>query len=532
MSVTRARAARFPWEAFATRGALPMTTSDDISEKIDNTRVARDLGVSSLARLAGVIEVVAQPLYVWMYGLASFGLYAVLWSIVNLVENFADLGMTSAMQRTVPQAASRREEAHAFRAALILGVLPCLAIAIGAVLFAPEVAHLFNASPEDENRLEYAIRIFAWALPLWAFVEIATSSLRAQRVFGPEIRLRVFWEQIIRVICAAGFWLLGWGFIGLLVAHLISLAITAMLAARLALRYFSTRDLIWGRAEGPIFWETARAGLAIMPANASQRFYSDGGVIALNWILPGASGAVAAGLFTIARKISSLIQAIRLAFAYVLAPLASAVSRGAREEVQTMYGFATGVLIAIALPAGMVLAAAAPAVLSLFGKQADPAVPAVMILVGSRIVEAMAGAAQPIQQVISSYRAQLVAANTGMIVAVLVGWLLLPEWGLTGMAIAVTAGLVTGAVLPVIQMWFDEGLKPFTDHSTRTIAISLAVATGGATLGWIGNLLPDLLSVPLTIVLMLGSTWVACRFALPREDLLALGKLGRVLRLV
>ncbi|MFA9201289.1 MAG: lipopolysaccharide biosynthesis protein [Cypionkella sp.] len=502
------------------------------NESIDNRRVARDLGTSSLARLAGVIEVVAQPLYVLMYGLASFGLYSVLWSIVNLVENFADLGMTSAMQRTVPQAASRREQAHAFRAALILGVLPCLAIAIGAALYAHEVAHLFNAAPEDEERLADAIRIFAWALPLWAFVEIATSALRAQRLFGPEIRLRVFWEQVIRLLFAVVFWLLGWGFVGLLAAHLVSLTLTAVLAARLAIRFFSMEDLLRGRAEGPIFWETARAGLAIMPANVSQRFYSDGGVIALNWILPGAAGAVAAGLFTIARKISSLIQAIRLAFAYVLAPLASAASRGAREEVRSIYGFATGVLTALALPAGMVLAAGAPAVLSLFGKQADPAIPAVMILVGSRIVEALAGAAQPIQQVISSYRAQLVAANLGMVVAVVVGLALLPEWGLTGMAVAVTAGLCTGAILPVFQMWWDEGLSPFSDHFGRTVAVTLAVAVAGAGLAWLANLLPDELAIPTILVLMLGSTWLACRYGLPREDRLALGKTGRALKLV
>lgn len=509
-----------------------MSAAAEPPEIIDNRRVAKELGTSSLARFAGVIEVFAQPLYVEMYGLAAFGLYAVLWSIVNLVENFADLGMTSAMQRTVPQAASRREQAHAFRAALILGVLPCLAIAIATVIFASDVAHLFNAAPADEERLTTAIQIFAWALPLWAFVEIATSALRAQRLFGPEIRLRVFWEQLIRLAFAVLFWMLGWGFIGLLVAHLISLALTAVLAGRLAVRYFSMTDLFTGKAEGPIFWETARAGLAIMPANLSQRFYSDGGVIALNWLLPGASGAMAAGLFTIARKISSLIQAIRLAFAYVLSPLASAASRGAREEVQSIYGFATGVLAAIALPAGLVLAAAAPAVLSLFGKQADAAVPAVMILVGSRVVEALAGAAQPIQQVISSYRAQLLAANAGMVVAVLAGWLLLPEWGLTGMALAVTAGLCVGAILPVFQMWFDEGLSPFSDHFARTFVVALSIALVGAGFAYAANLLPDVIAVPVAIMLMLAATWAACRYALPLADREALGKTGRALRLV
>jgi O-antigen/teichoic acid export membrane protein len=509
-----------------------MTDTPKPAETIDSRRVASGLGSASLARLAGVIEVVAQPLYVVMYGLASFGLYAVLWSIVNLVENFADLGMTSAMQRTVPQAATQREQAHALRAALILGVLPCLLLAIIAVVFAADVAHLFNAKPEDELRLVGAIRIFAWALPLWAFVEIATSAVRAQRVFGAEIRLRVFWEQLIRFGFAVVFWLLDWGFMGLLAAHLLSLSLTVVLALRLVQKYFSMADLFRGRADGPIFWETARAGLAIMPANLSQRVYSDGGVIVLNWILPGAAGAVAAGLFTIARKISSLIQAIRLAFAYVLAPLASAASRGAMEEVRKIYGFATNVLFAIALPAGMVLIGATPAVLSLFGKQADPAVPAVMILVGSRIVEALAGAAQPIQQVISSYRAQLLAANAGMVVAAAVGWWLLPEWELTGMAIAVTSGLATGAILPVIQLWRDEGLSPFSLHFGRTFWITLMVAGAGAGLAWLTNMLPDALALALVIGLMLGAIWLACRFALPHEDRLALGKTGRALRLV
>jgi O-antigen/teichoic acid export membrane protein len=502
------------------------------SPGISNHQVAKGFGASLLARLGAVIEVVAQPLYVAMFGLASFGLYAVLWSLVNLVENFADLGMTSAMQRTVPQAASRREQAHAFRAALILGVLPCFALAVLAVIFAAPLAGLFNAAPADEARLTGAIQIFAWALPLWAFVEITTSALRAQHVFGAEIRLRVFWEQLLRLGFAILFWLLGWGFVGLLVAHLLSLTVTAALALRLAVNYFHFADLVRGRADGPIFVETLRAGLAVMPANLSQRVYSDGGAIILNWILPGAAGAIAAGLFTIARKISSLIQTIRLAFAYVLAPLTSTASRGEKAAVEPIYGFATRVLTALALPAGLVLAAATPAVLTLFGPEAAAAAPAVMILVGSRIVEALAGAAQPIQQVIPTYRAQLVASNSGMLVAAAAGWMLLPDWGLTGMALAVTAGLCIGAILPVIQMWYDEGLSPFGPPFARTMAITLIISAIGAALAHFANLLPAAAALTAGLLLLLASSWCSIRLALPLADRIALGKTGRALRLV
>jgi O-antigen/teichoic acid export membrane protein len=72
---------------------------------------AKGTGTTLLARLGGVIEVVTQPLYVWLFGLAGYGLYAVLWAAINLIENIADLGMTSALQRTIPKAKSASEEA-------------------------------------------------------------------------------------------------------------------------------------------------------------------------------------------------------------------------------------------------------------------------------------------------------------------------------------------------------------------------------------------------------------------------------------
>ncbi len=510
---------------------MTQANAPDNIAPVTNARVASSVGTSMLARLSGLIDVIAQPIYVALFGLASFGLYAVLWSAVNLAENIADLGQTSAMQRTVPQAASEAEAAEAFRAAMLLGVVPPLLLAILGAIFAPQVAAFFNADAIDSERLIFAIHLFIWALPLWAFVEVATSAMRARHVFGAEIRLRLFWEQSLRLVFAVVFWAMGWGILGLLAAHLLSLSVTALLAARMALRYFHGRAL-FGRVRPALLKESLMAGLAVLPANMSQRFYSDGAPIALNWLIPGGGGAVAAGLFTIARKISSIIQTIRLGFAYVLAPLASAARRGRGDEVREVYGFATRVLTALALPSGLVLAAAAPAILALFGKGAATAATAVAILITSRILEALAGAAQPIQQVISSYRAQVLASFAGIAVAIATGWLLLPAGGLTGMAVAVTAGLVTGAMLPVLQLWAEDGLHPFAAPFARMFGISLIIGVifAGATrltMGW-----PVAIALPLSLVLLLLATWLACRFALPLGDRAALGKTGRALKLV
>src|SRR3546814_8664521 len=110
--------------------------------------------------------------------------------------------------------------------------MPATLIAAVASVAAPLIAPLFNVAASDQAVLVTAIRLFAWALPLWAFIEVSTAALRARRAFGPEIRVRVVWEQIFRLIFAALLWAAGAVTLGLLIAHLASLSVTALASAR------------------------------------------------------------------------------------------------------------------------------------------------------------------------------------------------------------------------------------------------------------------------------------------------------------
>ena len=69
---------------------------------VSRSDVARGAGLAGLARMGALIEAVAQPLYTWLFGLAAYGIYVVLWGAVNLLANIVDLSMTSALQRHVP----------------------------------------------------------------------------------------------------------------------------------------------------------------------------------------------------------------------------------------------------------------------------------------------------------------------------------------------------------------------------------------------------------------------------------------------
>lgn len=492
--------------------------------------LAKGTGTTLLARLGAVIEVVTQPLYVWLFGLAGYGLYAVLWAAINLIENIADLGMTSALQRTVPKAATMAEQVGSLRSALLFGVTPCVLIALGASLTAPRVATLINAAAADAVFLTDAIRVFAWALPIWAFVEIATSALRAKRVFGAEIRLRLVWEQAIRAVLAVALYAAGFGIMAIFIAHLASLIIVSGLCLRLLAQHYDLR-LLFRAAPRTVASDTLRAGLAALPANTVSRLFGDGPPIILNAWLPGSAGAVAAGLYTIARKVSSIVQLVRTAFSYVLAPLAAAASIGEAREVRDIYSFATRLSVALALPLAAVLAAAGPQVLTLFGPQAMAAYPALVLLIVARAAEAIAGSAAPIQQVTRSYWSQQMGSVAGLVVAAAIAFATMPEGGVAGMSLAVAAGFVVASLIPIAQLWAEDGLHPFDPPFARGLVAALIIASAAIVATRAVITAPPALAWPGIILMLMVTLWASCRFALPDYDRAALGRIGRRLKL-
>lgn len=552
-------------------------TDDEISAR----DVAKGAGTTLLARLGGVLEVVAQPLYIWLFGLAGYGFYGALWAATNLTQNVADLGTTGAMQRVIPQATSAQKEAAALRAALILGVVPCILIAITVFILAEPVSKFFNADARDSAQATEIIRLFIWALPLWSFVEVATSALRARRIFGAEIRLRLFWEQLIRLLIVVSLFFAGWSTRALYIGHLISLGATCLLCVRLLAKNFELRLMFKGPLIDDMFHATLKAGLAVLPTNIALRIFGDGPAIALNAILPGASGAVATSLYIVARKISSLVQLVRTAFAYVLAPLASALSKDGKEKVSSIYGFSTRVLVTLALPLAAVLGAMGPTILPVFGPGVEQALIAVWILLASRAFEAVCGAAAPIQQVVSAHRHQLVGSITGVVLAFVIGGYFTPQYGLNAMAWAVAIGLAAASAIPMIQLNLHDDLHPFERPFLAVLLKALGVAIAGSLLivaiqfvpllaqrvlfaglvlvafafaprvaiglAFVGlaewvietqfSLPAQLLSRLVTIVLMLpvviGTLWLSLRLALPEADRRAIGdKTARKLRLV
>ncbi len=493
--------------------------------------VAKGAGLAAVARLGALIEVVAQPAYTWMFGLAGYGVYVVLWAAINILANVLDLAFGQALQRIIPATADEDEQHGAVRFALLLSTGLGVIAAVIIVLAAPWLASLVAADPRDAAVLPRAIALFAFSLPLWIFVETATAAARAKRAFGPEIRLRIFWEQVARLVFAAGFFAAGFGVEGLLLGHLASLAMTAWLAWKLLARYYDPALLLRAPLPAALRRQVLATGFAMLPPALARRAYNDLPPILLNAMLPGSQGAIAAGLYGIARKIASIPLIVRQSFLYVLAPLASEQGAANRAGIAPLYAFSTHISMLLAVPLAALLILIAPDMLSAFAPGSSAALSVLIALLVARAAEAAFGPATPIIEMIGHPGLPLANSLIGLVLWIGLGLWLVPIYGAYGMALAVSAAVVATALLAVGELAVSDRLSPFTSGFWKSaLAASLFVAAL-----WVaGDVFSEFGKPARAIALLIlfwPLLWVAVRFGLEPSDKAALGKLAVKLRL-
>ena len=506
-----------------------MSNTPSAEPAVSRRDVARGAGLAGLSRAASLIEADAQPIYTWLFGLATYGVYVVLWGAVNLASNIVDLSMTSALQRIVPGEADEPRIRALVKTAFLLAMVPAILLAALVSWQAEWVSSFFSTAPEDRDTLPTAVAMFAWAVPLWTFVEVATSAARARRAFGPEIRLRLFWEQIARILFALGFFIAGFGNLGLVAAHLCSLALTAALCLRLVARYYDLGAVL----RAPLSLSCARlllpTGLALLPANISRRLLIDAPPLVLNLMLPGSAGALSAGLFEIARKISTVPLAVRQAFQYVMAPLSSAQAKADRSQIGPLYSFASRVSTALVVPLAGLLIFAGTDILSLYRDGAKGALPLLYILVTARGIEAIVGPATPIVEMVGHRVLPLLNSLIGVLIWAMMALFLVPRIGAVGMALAVATATVATAYAAVLELRRSDNLWPFERRLFQGLGIALV---GVMFMAVTEYLLDGPVRFAIVTVLWAATSWCALRFGLVRGDREALGGLSRRLRLV
>lgn len=501
-----------------------------MSEEPQNhrARVAGGAGFAFLGRLGALIEAISVIVFTWVYGATTFGLFAVLWSYVKVSTAVSDAAMTTALQRYVPKAEGLEAEATAGHA-LKFSFLIATAIAALTFYFAPNLAGFINAAEADADHLTTVIRIYVWVLPFWTLVEVGTAAIRARRTFGPEIRVRIFYEQGLRLVAAVVFASFGYLTYGLFLAHLVSVVLAAALALRLVSKYYDLRAILAAPMAGALPREMRQYGFSVMPANLIKKLFSEFPVMFLNYMLPGAAGAAAGGYYSVARKIASALQAVRLTFEYVMAPLAAEKDgHGDQAALKDMFAYATRLSFTLALPFGAALVLARHDILAVMDPEFQAAAAAIAILCAGRVLEAATGPSSAVIEVLGHRFLPPLNGLLGLATLLGLGLWLIPLYGVTGAAVAAASGLNVTALMAFIQSAMLFRLWPYDGHMVRPLLTSLILSGAVLALVPASSHWPAPFGIVAALIGLLISVALLIRYGLSDEDADALGKLGKL----
>lgn len=497
----------------------------------DNATVARSAGLAFLGRLGAFVELISLAVFGWLYGSENLGLFFTLYALLRVSTRFTEFAMPTALQRFVPASDCAERAQSIIKTAIAAPLLLSILLALVITLLAPFMAGHINAGENEMPHLVAILRLYAWVLPFWTLLEVLTAAVRAQRKFGPEIRVRIFYEQGLRLFAGVVFYALGYDIFGLFYAHLFSAIIAAYLSLRLASRFYDMKAVLLAPFDRALSREMLAFSAMMTPANFIKDVNSELPILLLNFMFPGAQGAQAAGFYGIGRRIASVLVIVRQSFEYVIAPFATA-SKAAEQhdKLNDMYAFSTRLICCLIVPLAALLLLVRDQILWFLPGEFHAAASVVLVLALGRMLEALTGPACTLVEMLGHRALPLINGMLGMVTMITLQYFLTPTYGATGAAIAAAAGMNVTSGLSLLEAYLIYNLQPYRRALARPLVIVLvctlmviAVTQYAGRLGDVWGAASAFAGFALTLVFLV-------RYGFAAQDVAALGRIGRWLK--
>lgn len=425
-----------------------------------------------------------------------YGLYALGNRITVMLAGIVPLGSHPAIIRFLP--AYEGDEARQSR---VLG-LACATTLLGTLAFA---GGLFAAAPRidamtvDQPLFVEVLRIFALMLPFRAFVFLFASLFRSLELIEQQVVvLRIVRPGATLGAVALALWL-GYSLVGTAIALLSASVVVFVVALALSLRGTALRPVLSG----------SRTELAEFANYAAPNAFSSIGALLrsrVDVLLIGIFlSSSAAGIYNVSLLLTGLIALPLASINQFFPPVASRLyARGDHESLRSVYSTATRWVFTGGLLIAAVEFVYRRELLALFGPAYAAGEAVVVLFVVSQLINCAVGSAGWLLNMTDHQ--YVVAANAWTLGALNIGfsYLFVLRYGLVGAALGTAGALAIVNVLRVAELWYLEGIVPFTRSFLKPIAAGAATA---ATLAAAAHLLSG------PTLLALGSATGVCVFA-------------------
>ena len=494
--------------SLAEKGNAPFRVAESEGPENDVRSLGSGVTVSLGGKALGRgLHILGQIVLARLLGPATFGLYAIGWTLVRIVGALGPLGLDQGIIRYAPR--FWLSDAPALKGLLVkclsMAVLSGMLLGLGLYGASPWLAADVFGKPE----LTPVLRLFALTFPFLTGLRVAAAATRATR----RMKFSAYTEELAQpaanLLLVVAFYLLGWQLLGAVAAAVMSFIAAFVLALFYLRQLFPEMRAVSSHASVPVrelmgfSLATSLGGAFILLIVWMDRLMA-------GYFLPAAEVGVYQAASQSAVFFAVILGGFNLAFAPMIANLYQRKESSSRLE--ELFCVSTKWTLYVCLPFFLPICFASRPLMSLvFGPAYAEGGLALLILASSQMVNAGTGPVGALLTMTGHPHRWLAISGSMFLVNIILNLLWIPRWGIIGAALA-SACAISG--LSLLSLWQVKRLLRIWPYDRRHLKEFCAAATTAVVL-WFAHpggkeLLPFgvLSTVSLSIIVFVGTLFL------------------------
>lgn len=241
------------------------------------------------------LQIAIVPVLLKMAGQETLGAYAILMQTLGYLA-LVDLGLSATTMRFLSHAYGFNDGGKRFRDVISIArtclLVTNIAFAILAILLSIWLKDFVNLSVALQSDARLSLYLIAlWALVRSPWVVYAGGLLAIQRMASANV---IYMSgNIVRLLCSIGLVLAGKGLVGLILANIISEAVSTLLFTYFFGKYYGRLELSWKLPDRKLFKEIVGFGFHVLVINVASLLIFSTDTLVIGFLY----GAVAASIY-------------------------------------------------------------------------------------------------------------------------------------------------------------------------------------------------------------------------------------------
>lgn len=402
----------------------------------------------------------------------DYGIFVLAMSVCNIFLILALFGTPKALDRYIPFYNAVNEQGKV--KTLIYSILKItLALSVVTVLILFIAFRLFSDRLFDNSDLGLILRAMILTIPLLVFIQLICSIFIGLKEIRYQVYLQQLFFPLFRIILAVIILSLGFGLWGWVWVHILSVAATSILALWLLRKY--VLSTLANVQKAPVdFREIASYSWPLCVTANIMMILGQIDFLFLGYFRPSEEVAI----YKVYLHLLIVMMLVLTSFMQIYKPVISGlISENRLIELKNVYKQISKWFFMINSFGFLCMILFGMDIISiLFPKAYSVAPAAFFILATGHFINSITGPDGTTLEAFGATKLMMINSLVMLAVNVLLDYLLIPIYGLTGAAIATASAVTSWHLLGLLEVYILYKLQPFTAKHLRYAAVGMTTA--------------------------------------------------------